>query len=1165
MNPLQLRWTLLLLLLGWGAFAQTPDEKKDYELLWEVTGPQLSEPSYLFGTMHLRDKRVFEFPDSLPIYFEQCKAFAMEIHTDSLIQFTFDLMTMGDTSNVLREMLDPVAYAKVDEAVRAKTGSPIDSLDVKNPMFIEMLLNEIEEPEGTDKNFIFLDLYLHKLAMESGKQIFGLEKIKDYRNVTRSFFNQFSSEEPSKGEIAKQFEEWISIYRKGDLKEIMKAMNNSGIDSEYAYELLNGRNYKMADSFEKLAQQQSTFCAVGAAHLPGEEGLVQLLRKRGYQVRRVTPVFTGKAANYEYKKAPLEWYTYQNENLGSRFEVPSKFIPLKIEKMLGDNAFKLAFDFTTMQAFAYVSFPIPEGTSSGTEEQLKKALIESDFGGENASKGIQTSIERSGFKGIHVLDTSANNSVFEVFLRQGKIHMFMNYNESDSAGIEKTNRFFESIQFDPVPETNQTLFRNKAGAFELAFPVQPNYKRYVSTVEYEEGATSTYYLHLYFAQDPETQINYFIRYNNFPNNRTVLNEDKVIEEVLNQLINRWGAPITEIEKTPFRNCSALSTTFVVEGKEVMIKIFIRDSRIYLLMAQSPMDAALAEGWANFTESFSFLPYQFSEIKKLKIEESSFEIAFPQTPDKIVPEITSNDYPQIAETKYLSQDTLSGIIYGVTKYNYTPYYEVPDTSALFEAISSDIKADQTVKYFTDTIFQGRHAWFSASQEEKTTTWNYDLLFFNGIELWELFVYVPNSSMKDKALSYFDSFRPFEYRSSDELIAPKAEQLLADLQSGDSLTYKMARVAIDKYEFAKSDLPYIYAAIEAYPVKDSLAEVLSLFYREFEYVHDEKSIPFLKKEYQRQKSPQVKARILESMADMKTKESVSAFIERAVDFRKEEFDGFVYEDMFETFYDSTAFVRQHLPEFMKLINNRALRYNYYNLLFNSVPSDSLLTQMLEKHTDVFLQDANRMLQTYPFLEPIDTIKEVEEYWHFDALNILLGNMNTQAAIQDYFKELQGIQDPMLLATVIDALLKNGQAVDPTIWDTVKAKPYYWFQLLQNLASAGTDYAIPTDLLDQPSIVKALIDYDLDNYFGDYEQIKILEKRAFEYGGETYTNYLLRIPIEEPEAVYLAIVSQPADLNESTISPVIAQYSSEYLTEDNLEELYQQTLEEWKANQE
>ncbi|HYC28941.1 MAG TPA: TraB/GumN family protein, partial [Chitinophagaceae bacterium] len=57
----------------------------DNALLWKVTGKSLLKPSFLFGTIHLQDQRVFNFNDSLYSFIKYADGFAMEVHPDSVV------------------------------------------------------------------------------------------------------------------------------------------------------------------------------------------------------------------------------------------------------------------------------------------------------------------------------------------------------------------------------------------------------------------------------------------------------------------------------------------------------------------------------------------------------------------------------------------------------------------------------------------------------------------------------------------------------------------------------------------------------------------------------------------------------------------------------------------------------------------------------------------------------------------------------------------------------------------------------------------------------------------------------------------------------------------------------------------------------------------------
>ena len=75
-------------------------------LLWRISGNGLQKPSYLYGTMHLKDRRLFFFGDSVYKSIEASDGFAMEIDPNELIDSLLAKIGDADTTTLLRKLLD---------------------------------------------------------------------------------------------------------------------------------------------------------------------------------------------------------------------------------------------------------------------------------------------------------------------------------------------------------------------------------------------------------------------------------------------------------------------------------------------------------------------------------------------------------------------------------------------------------------------------------------------------------------------------------------------------------------------------------------------------------------------------------------------------------------------------------------------------------------------------------------------------------------------------------------------------------------------------------------------------------------------------------------------------------------------------------------------------
>src|SRR5437016_2212553 len=82
-------------------------------LLWRISGKNLQHPSYLYGTMHSSDSRVFHFADSVLPLFEQCEAFAMEVVLDENTQATIMQNVFMEKGSTLKALLTQPQYDSV--------------------------------------------------------------------------------------------------------------------------------------------------------------------------------------------------------------------------------------------------------------------------------------------------------------------------------------------------------------------------------------------------------------------------------------------------------------------------------------------------------------------------------------------------------------------------------------------------------------------------------------------------------------------------------------------------------------------------------------------------------------------------------------------------------------------------------------------------------------------------------------------------------------------------------------------------------------------------------------------------------------------------------------------------------------------------------------------
>jgi hypothetical protein len=263
-----------------------------HTLLWRISGKNLSKPSYLYGTMHILCADDAALSDSLKAVIAGCDKVYFEINLSDMSGMlgAMKYMQMND-GKTLSDLLPAADYARVKEYF-AKHSSmlPFGMLERFKPMLISGLIEEQGLGCATTDG---MELQIMKALAPYHKPVDGLETVAfqaqlfdsiPYKDQARELLSYIDSADQNK----QQTRDLAELYKKQDLDKIdaLSRQGDAGM-SQYMDLLLYDRNRKWARALDSLLPRQSLLVAVGAAHLPGKNGVIDLLRKEGYAV---TPV-----------------------------------------------------------------------------------------------------------------------------------------------------------------------------------------------------------------------------------------------------------------------------------------------------------------------------------------------------------------------------------------------------------------------------------------------------------------------------------------------------------------------------------------------------------------------------------------------------------------------------------------------------------------------------------------------------------------------------------------------------------------------------------------------------------------------------------------------------------------------------------------------------------
>ena len=272
------------------------DHQTGSPFLWRIEPPEnhsTARSSYIYGTIHIDDKKVMALSDSVVqrLMVADMLMLELELNANGSVD-VLRKMLFTDGRN-LTQVIGEESFTEVSEAL-VKTGNhlPDEILTVLKPWAAMLLMIKPENNSGT-----FLDKRLADLARNSGIRVQGLETVNEQLSVFDDIAidDQVSLLQSAMSSLADKdpaYQQLLDAYLEGDLGKIVSITKNQQPKDRRLAALINDkliieRNHRMFERMKEQLRAGNTFIAVGALHLPGEQGLLNKLRQSGYKLKRI--------------------------------------------------------------------------------------------------------------------------------------------------------------------------------------------------------------------------------------------------------------------------------------------------------------------------------------------------------------------------------------------------------------------------------------------------------------------------------------------------------------------------------------------------------------------------------------------------------------------------------------------------------------------------------------------------------------------------------------------------------------------------------------------------------------------------------------------------------------------------------------------------------------
>ncbi|HEY4336138.1 MAG TPA: TraB/GumN family protein, partial [Puia sp.] len=1058
---------LLLSTIGWTPLsAQRRVDKKYPALLWEITGNGLKKPSYLFGTMHVSSKLVFHLSDSFYLDIRNADVVALELDPqlwqDQLFRFenlqsNLRFFTQGAPGDLINER--SFRLERYEDRLKSALS--------EEPTVINGLLYRTFRTQADFEEDTYLDLYIYQTGKKLGKQATGVENYFQTERLVMEATQDMMKDRKKKapdtdGESAYEIERKTQeAYRKGDL-DLLDSLEKLMEPSEaYMEKFLYRRNEIQAASIDSIVRHHSLFVGVGAAHLPGKRGVIELLRRKGYTLRPV--VMPDRDAtrrdDIDKIKVPVSFSTFTSEDGDFSVQLPGKLY------RRNDNRSPDSWQYADMGNGAYYIIGRVKTHSSflGQKDEivLKKvdSLLYENIPGKILKK---TPITRSGYKGFDVSARTRRGDIqrYNILITPSEVWVFKMSGTNGYVDGPEAEQFFGSIHLREALPTGWANFQPTRGGFSIAFPRAPVLTRNAANTdgitrwEYESTDSATGDAFLVWKKTvqnyrflEEDTADLALMEESFRNSDFI---DKPLSRKPVLVAGHAGLDATYLEK----DGSFLRTRFILHGAD------------YYLLATHSHNRT--RSFNPFFNSFAFTPYRYPSFRNYVDTFIHISVATPMVPDVdagmrgIIERASSeeflnslpdyNSYWPRAKTALFQDDSTGEAVY-VSVESFPKYYFPKDSLSFWleetneKRLRRDLVISQKQTYSNGDETGCRYLLTDTNTTRRLTMW----VFLKGDHLFRIVSLSDSLTAPSEFISrFFESFRPVVRPGAASVFDSKLDGFFHDFDSKDSLVAKRAKETIPNVYFGPAGVPRLLEAIHHLPYngKDYFDTKTKLI-NELGYINDSIAIPGvvagLKQVFERAGDTSLlQNAVFRALAHHRTAAAYQLLKQLMTEDPPVFDNASEYTSLFRDIGDSLALARTLFPDLLKLSTVDDYKANVQSLLADLVDSSYLRAADYEPwfsqiYFDAKIQWKKQESKDERRLQKKEEDNEENPETDNDEATgnrlddygiLLLPFYETNPTIPRFFDRLLRSRDPLLRLSTSLLLLRNHRPVADSI---------------------------------------------------------------------------------------------------------------------------------------
>lgn len=1160
------------------------DPKENHALLWKITGNGLEKSSYLFGTMHVREKKAFDFSDTMISIFNSCDAYTMEIHPDSLYKYNLAPSEKSFLKNT------PIGAANRGYSYGYRGYVNMEWVNSLNSVFRRVGNNPDPMP-------YFIDAYLFHLALKSGKKGMGLETVHDHVNAGRDlpyyrkYFDILSEFNPD--------QEMMDVYIGGDIEKI-GALSDFLSGKEFNYHILTKRNIKMADMIDSLAHCHSTFNTCGCAHLPGDDGVIQLLLDKGYKVEKVKGDFN----DYKFDESVNVYASVSQdvEDAATGYSVNVRGNPIVIDYK-GREGYSV-MDMIDEVGFLFVPMDFMLDTLDLSRANIDD-IVEKVVGGKAENYTLKTVKHKKGAYSIYFDIDSRGISLMNRILvhpKQRKLALAQTaYWEKAGEKYAWSKAFLKSLKLgeeEVEVKKEWELLSDSVAAFSIQLP--NDYKK----IKYDR---SWVWSGAEFGNQYQVQV-----YTDY----TMKKDSVSLAKILRNAKRTYGS-ISKYKVQKTDGYTEISWRHNLStGAKVLYKAQKRGTRFYVVSVAEVNKKSQTD---RFMESFQLNEFVKMPLTEYVAEQDSFSIKAPNVDElkvsyssnyyyndydnyegeAVAYEADSYDYydddwdydePYVQEVyvnatdysnykikgpTYTFVDTLSGIKYSIKSQRYRSLYYLQNDSTINLEKHYDNYLEDANWYYPqkDTVYKTIvedsnlfHIQGNVVRENRNTNIRFDVIM-KGSQMFELKAIYPKDIDVSAINDVFTSFDITRVPDTITITSKKFDSILDDLQSEDTLAQEKATGALSFTYFPQSYNRKIEELI-LLETKNDTNEILNNRYDlllELSTNPDDSVELFLREYFNNHcDSLEEKMIVLAELSQIPTASAFNFVFNNTPDSIPDE-GYYDYEDLYEgMFWDSTALLNTCFESVSKQLGHKDIGDVLIENVRDYVERDSVITDSIIAYRN--------NIDTL-FVSTVDEFMTLTEdsSAYYRVKNKLKDLIAIESALESKEEVITKLKD--LVESDVDisfktasalALLKMNAPLSKKYWDNLYKDTDNKFKILMSLINNDALDLLSEEYQTQEEFAKEQLN-SLGQYSyysnNSFEKMKLYKRYKKEIDGLTQYFYAYTYYKGYNRRRFVGIsAGQPLDQSKKNITATKHVGSIRYKSEDKLKDLIEELFEEF-----